>query len=209
MEVNLEAVIAKLHLGLHDLVKEAVDARVEVLLVDHVKARDQIGQFVSLNDSIQLRLNVAPAEHFQSATDDSHAEERESGLNLLQAVLENCQFLGKWDGHTVVVDDTAENVAVFNDGDHLVDELTGHLVQDARKEGLIVVQLESEPELGLEVLPDLVILAAAWRRHKSHLVAKEFIKFLRVLPVLTKRVDFDESLLGAAFLGDVELVGFL
>lgn len=142
MEVNLEAVVAKLHLGFHDLVKEAVNAWVEVLLVDHVEARDQIGQFVSLDDSIQLRLNVAPSEHFQSATDDSHAEERESCLNLLQTVLENCQFLGKRDGRAIVIEDTAENVAVFYDGDHLGDKVSGHLVQDALEEGLVVVQLE-------------------------------------------------------------------
>jgi len=68
VEVQLEA-IAKLHFDKHDLVKEIIDTWVVVFFIYHIESRDQVGHGVSCDDVVELGLDVASAEHLETAND--------------------------------------------------------------------------------------------------------------------------------------------
>ena len=76
MHVDIKSV-PHFHLGFHYLLKEVVNSRVVVLLIDHVKASDNISGRISCNDCVDLRLNMPCTKHFEPADDQPHAEERE------------------------------------------------------------------------------------------------------------------------------------
>ena len=205
VQVNLEFV-AKLHFHGQHLLQEVVDGLVVVFFVHHVEATYHVGHFVSLDDSIELLLDVVTAKHLESADDQSHPEEWESLLEFLFTVLEDLNFLFEWNDVAIVVKDAAKDVPVLNDCAHFTDEVTRDSVQDALKERLVVVKLERDGKLMLEVLPDKMVLFHVIGRSESHLVSDKLVKFGGILPILAQSVHLDVALLVAAFLRHMEIV---
>ena len=156
MHVNIK-LVSHFNLGLHDLLEEVVNLWIVILLIDHVKASDDVGLRISVNHCVNLRLNMPCAKHFESADDQPHAEEREPELDLFDAVFKDGQLLFETKHVTVVIKNATHNMAVLNDSDHLLHEVTSCSVKDALEERLVVVQREGQLELGLEACPYLVV----------------------------------------------------
>ena len=205
VQVDLEFV-TELHLNGQHLLQKVVDRLVVVFFVHHVEATDHVGHFVSLDDSIELRLNVAIAEHLETADDQSHPEQWETLLDFLLTVLEDLDFLLKRNDVAIVIKDAAEDVSVLDDSAHFTDKVTRDSVQDALEERLVVVQLERNGKLMLEVLPDCMVLFDVRGWSESHLASEELVKFSSILPILAQSVHLDVALHVATFLRDVERV---
>ena len=97
-------------------------------------------------------------------------------------------------------------MAVLNNSDHFLHELTSHFIQDTFEESLVVVQLECQLELELETLPNMVIFAHLGTRIAQHLLLEEIVEVIGVFPVLAQGVHFDKSFFAAALFRDVEFV---
>ena len=151
--------IAALHLCLDNLIKEAIDARVIVFLVDHIEANDQIGVPVSLNHCVDSCLDMVSAKDLESTDDEAHSKEGEPRLDFLDTFVEYFELLLQRDRIPVVVKDASNDVPVLYDSDHLLDKVSRHSVQDPLEERPVVVQIEAETELRFEFLPDVMVVA--------------------------------------------------
>ena len=78
-------------------------------------------------------------------------------MDLFDAIFEDGQLLLKADHVTVVIKNTPHNVAVLNDSNHFLHEVTRCSVNNALEERLVVVQRKGQLELGLEACPYLVV----------------------------------------------------
>ena len=78
-------------------------------------------------------------------------------MDLFDAIFEDGQLLLKADHVTVVIKNTPHNVAVLNDCNHFLHEVSRCSVKNTLEERLVVVQCEGQLELGLEACPYLVV----------------------------------------------------
>ena len=78
-------------------------------------------------------------------------------MDLFDAIFEDGQLLLKADHVTIVIKYTSHNVAVLNDSNHFLHEVTRCSVNNALEERLVVVQCEGQLELGLEACPNSVV----------------------------------------------------
>lgn len=152
---------------------------------------------------------MVSAEKLEAASNDADSEKRVTRLQLLEAFVEYLDLFGQGYRVSLVIKETAEDVAVLNNCDHLLDEFTRYPVENALEEALIVVQLEAEGELVLEAVPDQVVLPSCRQRIAYEFLLKPVVKLSRIFPVLAQGVDFDVAFFVAAFLRDKELVLYL
>ena len=152
---------------------------------------------------------MVPSKAFQSANNQAHPKERESLLNLIDAVLKDGNLFFERNDIAIIVEHAAKNMAVLNNGNHLVYEVPSGPVKNALEEGLVIVELESELELELETVPDGVVLPCSRRRQQGHLVSQENIEIASILPILSQCVHFDVAFFSASVGGDMDLVRFL
>ena len=104
---------------------------------------------------------MVPSKALKSANDQAHPKERESLLNLVDAVLKDGQLFLERNCVAIIVEHAAHDMTVLNNGDHLVYEVTSGPVKDTLEEVLVIVKLERELKLELEAIPDVVVLSSA------------------------------------------------
>ena len=102
------------------------------------------------------------SKYLQTLCDDSHAEQRESVLDLFDAALEESQLLFESQKVSIVVKDLAEGVSEFNNCHHLIHEVSCDTIKDPGEELMVIVELETEPKLRLKDLPDGMVLTSVW-----------------------------------------------
>ena len=73
---------------------------------------------------------MLPSEYLQTLRDNSHAEQGESELDLLDAVLEESKLLFESQKVSVVIKDLAEGVSEFNNSHHLIHEVSRYSIQN-------------------------------------------------------------------------------
>ena len=127
---------------------------------------------------------MLPSKNLQTLRDQPHAEQGKSKLYLFDAVLKESQFLFKSEKVSVVVKDLAERVSEFNYSHHFIHEISRDTIKDPWKEIMIIVKLETEPELRLKDLPNGMILASLWPNLQLKPLFEIVIKLICVLPVL-------------------------
>lgn len=133
---------------------------VKVFLAHHIKPDDHVRVLGSFEAGVDLGLSVVSSQDLESASDNLHLEKWELGLDHFLDSFEDGELPLEGEG-TSFIEDAAEDVLPLYNGDSLLDHVLAHSVQYHFEELGVVVQLEGQRKLGLEVLPDFVVLLGA------------------------------------------------
>jgi hypothetical protein len=121
-----------------DLVKEVVDVRSEVLLIDHIEAHYHVREVWRVQTGIKLSLNVILPKNLEAACDDPHLENGELFSDGLLHSLENGDFFFErnW---AISVEDHAEDVLPLDHGHILSNQSLADVGEDPFEKLNIVV----------------------------------------------------------------------
>jgi len=189
MEIELEF-FAKLRSGVKEQIEVFLYSRGVVFFANQVIADDHLAAFIGLDGVVKLLLNLASTNDLQADDNDSHLEEWEELLDVFLHPFEDGHFLFNGDLLAVVIEEATEDVAVLDNGAHLLDVVLRHAVQDLLEEGGVAVKRTGQEERILEVLPDAMVLAMGWAWCQDDFIVKPLVKVFGFVPVLAQSVDF-------------------
>ena len=199
MHYYLESVTPLQFSGVKHL-KESVRFWIIVLLTHHIKTRNHVCHFISFHAQINLLLNLASPNNFQTADNDPDLEKRETLLYSLLNAFENFYLLFQRDRVVIIIENHTKNVSYLDDCDHLFQIILADFVQNLLKEWLIIVQIICEHELILETFPDFVVFDDILGRLELNLFYQIIVKLDRGFCILSQRVYFDITIKLTTFL---------
>lgn len=129
MKIHIELFTLGLSLRsrLVDLRQESVNLWGKVLLVHHVEADNHVCVLSSLENGVNLRLDVVFANDLQSTHYDLHLEQWEAILNLLLHPFKDLHFLNS-SNRSILIEDHSKDVLPLNYSDALLDQVFAHSV---------------------------------------------------------------------------------
>mmetsp|Transcript_36896 Transcript_36896/g.56486 ORF Transcript_36896/g.56486 Transcript_36896/m.56486 type:complete len:372 (-) Transcript_36896:3-1118(-) len=179
-----------LRLSLVDLVHEEFHSGGEVLFIHHIEGDADFRVLLGLKVSIELRLDVVLTQDLEATGNNLHLEERVPHLHLLRDAVEDVNFLLQRNG-TVIVDHHTEDVLPLNDHNILLHQGFADELEQSLEAVVEVVEFISEHELGLEVLPNLVMLLGLDSSLQEDGVLQVLIELSGRLPELAEVVHLN------------------
>ena len=208
VEVKLELLtpfLLELVFVLHQEVQVTSNTLIVIFFANQVVTDDHVGDAASFVAKFKLLSDLISTKEFKTSRDYSNLEQRNKISDVGLHVHKNLDFILDRN-YTVVVKQTAENMANFDNRHLLANVLLHGTVKTLEEEVFVVVELERERELVLEVLPDFMIFAVSFVRAKAHLVLEIVVELSCILPVGSQSVDFHVAWLGYGFFTHFEEV---